>query len=203
MKRSDKAAFCSFNIVAWCMLPEYFLIFAQPIIVLTMTDKLTPEQRHRCMSLIRSWNTKPEILVRKYLFACGFRFRINVRKLPGTPDIVLPKYRTVIFVNGCFWHGHEGCRFYVLPKSNTEFWKAKIGRNRERDHKNMVALRDLGWHVVQIWECQLKPKKREETLLGLVFALSRIMLINYSARTYVLPEEEETTDNMVAEDGVQ
>ena len=87
-----------------------------------MTDKLTPEQRHRCMSRIRSKNTRPEILVRKFLFAHGFRYRVNVRNLPGTPDIVLRRFKTVIFINGCFWHGHEGCRYYVLPKSNVEFW---------------------------------------------------------------------------------
>lgn len=96
-------------------------------------DKMTPEQRHHCMSSIRSKNTKPEMVVRRYLFSRGFRFRVNVKRLPGTPDIVLRKYRTVIFVNGCFWHGHEGCKYFVLPKSNVEFWKDKIERNRRRD----------------------------------------------------------------------
>ena len=126
-----------------------------------MADKLTPEQRHKCMSSIRSRNTKPEVLVRKYLFAQGLRFRINVRRLPGTPDIVLRKYRTVIFVNGCFWHGHEGCRYFVLPKTRTDFWQAKIERNRERDLAERLQLRRMGWHVIQVWECQLKPKNRE------------------------------------------
>ena len=95
------------------------------------------------MASIRSKNTKPEIIVRKFLFAHGFRFRINVKRLPGTPDIVLKKYRTCIFVNGCFWHGHEGCRYYVMPKTNVEFWKAKIGRNRERDLDRRIKLRDM------------------------------------------------------------
>ena len=100
-----------------------------------MTDKLTPEQRRRCMSSIRSTDTKPEIIVRKFLFNEGFRYRLHTKKLPGSPDIVLAKYKTVIFINGCFWHGHEGCKYYVLPKTNTEFWKEKIGKNKERDLK--------------------------------------------------------------------
>ena len=96
-------------------------------------DKLTKEQRHRCMASIRGKGTKPEILVRKYLFCRGFRYRLNHPRLPGHPDIVLRKYRSVIFVNGCFWHGHEDCKYYVLPKTNTDFWKAKIERNKARD----------------------------------------------------------------------
>ena len=126
-----------------------------------MGDVMTPEQRHKCMARIRSKNTKPEIMVRKYLFARGFRYRKNVRRLPGTPDIVLRKYRTVIFVNGCFWHGHEGCRYSHLPKSNVEFWRNKIERNKKRDLRERVELRRMGWHVIQVWECQLKPKERE------------------------------------------
>lgn len=149
-----------------------------------MVDKLTPEQRHRCMSHIRSRNTKPEIIVRKYLFAHGFRYRVNVKKLPGTPDIVLRKYRTVIFVNGCFWHGHEGCKYFVLPKSNVDFWKKKIERNRERDLKERIRLRDMGWHVIQLWECQLKPKVRQRTLEGLLYTLNKMVLLNFGARTY-------------------
>ena len=154
-----------------------------------MPDKLTPEQRHRCMASIKSRNTKPEVLVRKFLFARGLRFRINVKRLPGTPDIVLKKYRTCIFVNGCFWHGHEGCRYYVMPKTNTEFWKAKIERNRARDLDRRIKLRDMGWHVIQIWECQLKPKVREEYLEGLLLTLNRIMLMNYRAKDYEMGEE--------------
>lgn len=136
------------------------------------------------MSHIRGKNTRPELIVRKYLFAHGFRFRVNVKKLPGTPDIVLRKYHTVIFVNGCFWHGHEGCPYFVLPKSNVEFWNNKITRNRERDLKNRIKLRDMGWHVIQLWECQLKPKVREQNLEGLVYTLNKMMLLNYQVKLY-------------------
>ena len=129
------------------------------------------------MSNIRSKNTKPEILVRKYLFSQGIRFRVNVKKLPGTPDIVLRKYRTVIFVNGCFWHGHEGCKYYVLPKTNTEFWKEKIERNKERDLKERMQLRNMGWHVILLWECQLKSKVREQNLNGLVLNTVKIAVL--------------------------
>ena len=103
-------------------------------------DKLTKEQRHRCMASIRGKDTKPEILVRKFLFSRGYRYRLNHPRLPGHPDIVLRKYRTVIFVNGCFWHGHEGCKYFVIPKSNAEFWTAKIERNRTRDKKSSTNL---------------------------------------------------------------
>lgn len=132
------------------------------------------------MSNIRSKNTRPEILVRKYLFSQGIRFRVNVKKLPGTPDIVLRKYRTVIFVNGCFWHGHEGCKYYVLPKTNTEFWKEKIEKNKERDLKERVQLRSMGWHVILLWECQLRGKTRDENLRGLLHTLNKIVLENYN-----------------------
>lgn len=132
------------------------------------------------MSNIRSKNTRPEILVRKYLFSQGIRFRVNVKKLPGTPDIVLRKYRTVIFVNGCFWHGHEGCKYYVLPKTNTEFWKEKIEKNKERDLKDRVQLRSMGWHVILLWECQLRGKTRDENLRGLLHTLNKIVLENYN-----------------------
>lgn len=130
-----------------------------------VTDIKTPEQRSRNMAAIKGKDTKPEMIVRKYLFSRGLRFRVQVRKLPGTPDIVLLKYRTVIFVNGCFWHGHEGCKYFRLPKSNIEFWKEKIERNIERDRESMQALLDLGWSVIRVWECELRNKaSREETL---------------------------------------
>lgn len=117
------------------------------------------------MAAIKGKDTKPEMIVRKYLFSRGLRFRVQVRKLPGKPDIVLPKYKTAIFVNGCFWHGHEGCKYFRLPKSNVEFWKEKIERNIERDKESMQALFDLGWKVVRVWECELRNKaNREETL---------------------------------------
>ena len=108
------------------------------------------------MSQIKGKNTKPEELVRKYLFARGFRYRKNDKRLPGTPDIVLPKYKTVIFVNGCFWHGHKGCKYFVWPKNNAEFWKNKIESNISRDRKKAETLKDQGWKVIVVWECDLK-----------------------------------------------
>ena len=153
------------------------------------------------MASIRSKDTKPEMLVRRYLFARGFRYRVNVKRLPGTPDIVLRKYRTVIFINGCFWHGHEDCRYFVLPKTNTTFWKAKIERNRERDMQKRIQLRLLGWHTIILWECQLKPAQREMTLKGLERTLNQIYLENYTlhkARPYT-PMEEEGGDMIAAE----
>lgn len=130
-----------------------------------MADIKTKEERSQNMAAIRSKNTKPEMLVRKYLFSRGLRFRVQVRKLPGTPDIVLPKYNTVIFVNGCFWHGHEECKYFRLPKSNVEFWKEKIERNIERDKESTQALLDLGWKVIRVWECDIrKGAGREEYL---------------------------------------
>lgn len=138
---------------------------AKAIDIIVMADAMTPEQRSRCMAAIKGKDTKPEMIVRKYLFSRGLRFRVQVRKLPGTPDIVLPKYKTAIFVNGCFWHGHEGCKYFRLPKSNVEFWKEKIERNIERDRGSMRALLDLGWKVIRVWECELRNKaNREETL---------------------------------------
>lgn len=126
---------------------------------------MTPEQRSRCMAAIKGKDTMPEMIVRKYLFSCGLRFRIQVRKLPGNPDIVLPKYKTVIFVDGCFWHGHEDCRYFRLPKSNVEFWKAKIERNVARDVRNEAALKALGWRVVRVWECEIKTVAQREEYL--------------------------------------
>lgn len=120
------------------------------------------------MSCIKGKNTKPEEIVRKYLFSQGFRYRKNDKRLPGTPDIVLPKYRTVIFVNGCFWHGHQGCRYFVVPQTNTEFWMNKIDANRIRDQKKISELEAMGWKVIVIWECELKPGKRDDTLIKIV-----------------------------------
>ncbi len=119
-------------------------------------DVHSKETRSYNMSRIKNKNTKPEELVRKFLFSKGLRYRKNDKRLPGHPDIVLPKYKTVIFVNGCFWHGHQGCKYFVWPKSNEEFWKHKIGSNIERDKKNISALKQLGWNVLTIWECELK-----------------------------------------------
>ena len=123
------------------------------------------------MSRIKGKNTRPEELVRKYLFSQGFRYRKNDKRLPGSPDIVLPKYKTVIFVNGCFWHGHEGCRYFVWPESNKDFWKNKIETNIARDNKKTAALESMGWKVITVWECELKPKIREQTLSCLVYKL--------------------------------
>ncbi len=127
-----------------------------------MDDK-TPEQRSINMSHIRSKDTKPEEIVRKYLFARGFRYRKNDTRYPGKPDLVLPKYHTVIFINGCFWHQH-GCSRSTLPKTNQDYWIPKIQRNVERDRQNIKALEDAGWQVIVIWECELKKKTLEETM---------------------------------------
>ncbi len=151
-------------------------------------DPLTKEQRHRCMAAIRSKDTKPELLVRKFLFGRGFRYRLNHSRLPGHPDLVLRKYRTVIFVNGCFWHGHEGCRNFRMPKTNVDFWSAKIVRNRERDREEQQTLAKMGWHCITVWECQLKPAVRKQTLESLAHTLNHIYLENHSVR-YVVPEE--------------
>ena len=133
-----------------------------------MADVLTPKQRSYNMSRIRNKDTKPEELVRKYLFSQGFRYRKNDARLPGKPDIVLTKYKTVIFVNGCFWHKHEGCKFFVWPKNNAEFWKEKIEKNAARDRETYRKLRDLGWNVISVWECELRSETRESTLYGLI-----------------------------------
>nr|WP_294037327.1 DNA mismatch endonuclease Vsr [uncultured Ruminococcus sp.] len=125
------------------------------------------ETRSYNMSCIKGKNTRPEEIVRKYLFSQGFRYRKNDKRLPGTPDIVLPKYKTVIFVNGCFWHGHECCRYFVIPKTNTEFWTKKIETNRKRDIRKINDLQTIGWKVVVVWECQLKKEKADITLNNL------------------------------------
>ena len=130
-------------------------------------DVHSKEIRSFNMSRIRGKNTKPEELVAKYLFSQGFRYRRNVKKLPGTPDIVMKKYKTVIFINGCFLHAHEGCKYFVLSDNNKEFWKEKLFRNRERDFEKKVQLEKLGWKVITIWECQLKKDKIDETLENL------------------------------------
>ena len=129
-----------------------------------MPDILTPDQRHECMSHIRSRNTKPEVKLRKELFRLGYRYRLNVKGLDGRPDIVLAKYRTCIFVNGCFWHGHKGCPKFVLPKTNVEFWLAKIGNNRERDLRDYAFLESRGWRVIVVWECELAKADFQNTV---------------------------------------
>jgi DNA mismatch endonuclease (patch repair protein) len=127
-------------------------------------DVHSKETRSFNMSRIKDKNTKPEILVRKYLFSQGLRYRLYSKKLPGRPDIVLQKYHTVIFIHGCFWHGHEGCRYFVVPKTRTEWWLNKINTNRENDRKNCELLKEMKWNVITVWECSLKKKKQESTL---------------------------------------
>ena len=130
-------------------------------------DNRTPESRSRNMSRIPSKNTKPEETVRKYLFSQGFRYRKNVSNLPGKPDIVLPKYNTVVFVNGCFWHAHQGCKWFVPPKSNSEFWQKKFSYNMERDERNYNLLRELGWKVIIVWECEIRHGTPQNALQSL------------------------------------
>ncbi len=190
-------------------------------------DRLTKQQRSSNMAAIHGKDTKPEMVVRKWLWGHGFRYRLNHKRLPGKPDIVMRKYRTCIFVNGCFWHGHnvsltpnlspkgEGSKEFdnseccKIPKTNREFWVAKIQRNQERDLKVQHELAAMGWHSITIWECELKPKVREKTLESLAFTLNKIFLLNFSTqaqsddlqdhsvRRYEIPEEEPM---MAAED---
>lgn len=131
-------------------------------------DIFSKSKRSDIMSKVSSKDTKPEILVRKYLFARGFRYRKNVKDLPGKPDVVLPKYKTIIFVHGCFWHGHEDCEAAKLPTSNIEYWTKKVTSNITRDSQNIQSLKEAGWNVVIIWECELKPKTKEKRLEQLI-----------------------------------
>ena len=146
-------------------------------------DHLTPQQRHKTMAAIRNKDTKPEMIVRKELWRRGFRYRLNHKRLPGHPDLVLRKYRTCIFINGCFWHGHlvesnkmESSACCKIPSTNHEFWVAKIRRNKERDREEQKQLAAMGWHCITVWECELKPKVREQTLESLAFTLNHIWL---------------------------
>ena len=163
-------------------------------------DKLTPQQRSKNMAAIRSKDTKPEMVVRRGLWARGFRYRLNDKRLPGHPDLVLRKYRTCIFVNGCFWHGHnvqlptaqidngqwiiENSPCCKIPKTNREFWVAKIRRNKERDKEEQRKLAAMGWHCITVWECQLIPKYREETLESIAFTLNHIWLDDVRGKMY-------------------
>ena len=170
-----------------------------------MSDRLTPAQRHRCMSHIRSRNTKPELKVRQWLWSHGYRYRLCVKPVPGKPDIVMRKYRTAIFVNGCFWHGHhiewkmENGKWKIedspcckIPQTHREFWVNKIRRNQERDQQNYQTLQDNGWQVIVVWECQLKAKQLETTMLQ----VEQRLLSNFLAALqpkrihYDWPEEE-------------
>ena len=129
-----------------------------------MTDVHDKQTRSYNMSQIKGKNTKPEILVRKFLFSKGFRYRLHVKDLPGKPDIVLPKYKTVIFINGCFWHGHENCKYFVIPKTRTDWWLNKIYGNKQKDGENFIQLSKIGWKIVTIFECELKRDKLNNTL---------------------------------------
>ena len=129
-----------------------------------MADVHSKETRSYNMSRIRSTDTKPEMLVRRYLHSQGFRYKLHDKSLPGKPDIVLPKYKTVIFIHGCFWHGHEGCKYYKVPKTRTEWWLNKINRNKANDVKAILTLQANGWRILNIWECDIKPAVRDATL---------------------------------------
>jgi len=120
------------------------------------------------MSRIRGKDTKPEVLVRKFLFNNGLRYRLHDKRLPGKPDLVLPKYKTVVFIHGCYWHGHEGCKYFVVPKTRTEWWLNKIKGNQYRDNENVSMLLGLGWKVIIVWECELKTDKKDQTLDKLI-----------------------------------
>ena len=169
-------------------------------------DKLSAEQRHKNMAAIRGKDTKPEMIVRRGLWKRGFRYRLNSPRLPGHPDLVLRKYRTCIFVNGCFWHGHnslpltppkggkpdmtdsECCR---IPHTNREFWVKKIRRNQQRDIEEQKVLAEMGWHCITVWECELKPKVREQTLKSLAFTLNKIWLEDHAVVGKPYPKQEE------------
>lgn len=182
-------------------------------------DHLTPQQRHKNMAAIHSKDTKPEMIVRRGLWKRGFRYRLNHKRLPGHPDLVLRKYRTCIFVNGCFWHGHqvylipnsfpkgegnndiENSDCCKIPQTNRDFWVVKIRRNKERDREEQRRLAEMGWHCIIVWECELKPQKREETLDSIAFTLNHIWLQDHGAKKIPNPqlEEEESQMPMVAE----
>ena len=164
-----------------------------------MTDRLTPAQRHKVMSHIRSRNTKPEKLVRQWLWRHGYRYRLNVKSVPGKPDLVMRRYRTAIFVNGCFWHGHDGCDKFKIPQTNVEFWQNKINRNRERDQQNYQVLHNNGWQVIVVWECQLTPKRIEETMLQVELLLNEHFLAMHQHKVVSYDFQEESAP-MAAED---
>ena len=177
-----------------------------------MTDKMTPAQRHYCMSRIHGKGTKPELKVRQWLWRHGYRYRLNVKSVPGKPDIVMRRYRTAIFVNGCFWHGHhvETQNFASLPEitnsscckipqTNREFWVNKIKRNQDRDQKNYQVLHDNGWQVIVVWECQLTPKRIEETMLRVELLLNENFLALHQPKV-VAYDVQDAPISMAAED---
>ena len=189
-----------------------------------MTDKMTPEQRHYCMSRIHGKATKPELKVRQWLWRHGYRYRLNVKSVPGKPDIVMRRYRTAIFVNGCFWHGHfvvfdtdalrhceersnpdmalsvDNSKCCKIPQTNREFWVNKIKRNQERDQKNYQVLHDNGWQVIVVWECQLTPKRIEETMLRVELMLNEHFLALHQPKVVPYDQEQANDYPMAAEE---
>ena len=174
-----------------------------------MTDKLTSTQRHLVMSHIRSRNTKPELKVRKWLWNHGYRYRLNVKGVPGKPDIVMRKYHTAIFVNGCFWHGHHvelgvgseelgvaGSKCCKIPQTNREFWVNKIQRNQQRDQQNYQLLKDNGWQVIVIWECQLKAKVLNRTMYEVELLLNEKLLSLYQKHKPAIYRQNTATKNL-------
>ena len=177
-----------------------------------MTDKMTPAQRHYCMSRIHGKATKPELKVRQWLWRHGYRYRLNVKSVPGKPDIVMRRYRTAIFVNGCFWHGHHvetrlipfpqditNSSCCKIPQTNREFWVNKIKRNQERDQRNYQLLHDNGWQVIVVWECQLAPKRIEETMLRVELLLNEHFLALHQPKV-ISYDFQETPAAMAAEE---
>ena len=158
-----------------------------------MADRLTPFQRHVCMSHVHGSDTKPELKVRKWLWSHGYRYRINVKGVPGKPDIVMRRYRTAIFVNGCFWHGHESCEKFKMPQTNVKFWEAKILKNKERDKRNYQVLQENGWQVLVLWECQLTKKVFETTMREVEVLLHDYCLATISPKVkeYIRVDEDD------------
>ena len=166
-------------------------------------DIWSKEKRSECMSKIRSKDTKPELALRKALFARGFRYRVNDKHLPGKPDIVLLKYKTVIFLHGCFWHRHEGCKYAYTPKTNTEFWVDKITSNKDRDKINMQKLTDLGWNVLTVWECEIRHKYKHD-LTPLIDRIEAALLAQIPKKMSMkIYEQIENEIMLVAEDIVE
>ena len=178
-----------------------------------MPDRLTPAQRHYVMSRIHGKGTKPELKVRQWLWRHGYRYRLNVKSVPGKPDIVMRKYRTAIFVNGCFWHGHfvefrveslefreESSQCCKIPQTNREFWVNKIRRNQERDKRNVQLLRDNGWQVITIWECQLTPKRLENTMLQVELLLNENFLALHKPKLVPYGLDEDYPVTLAAEE---
>lgn len=169
--------------------PKGFLFFLYFCRYENILEKKVKENvRSRIMASVHSSGTKPEMIVRRFLFSRGYRYRLNSPRLPGRPDLVLRKYRTCIFVNGCFWHGHD-CKEFRMPKTNTDFWIRKITRNKQRDKEVQKKLAQMGWHCVTVWECELKGESREATLRSLAFTLNHIFLQDRATRYPTLEED--------------